>query len=200
MDALEKKKQSPNIAKLAIVLFAVTAIVSLALGLVNDVTKDKIHSNEVEKTKTAYANVLKADSYTEVDESAYKKDEATKKQFRTITKLSEAKDSSGNTIGYVAETTFSGAQGMLTMVVGVDDKNTCSGIYVTKSSETAGLGAKASDTTSDNQWRKNLVGADDKVALKKDGGSIIAITGATITSRACTNEVATVIKAVESLG
>lgn len=200
MDALEKKKNTPSITKLAIVLFAVTAIISLALGLVNDITKDKISDNAVQTTKTAYANVLAADTYETIDASKYKKDDASTKAYRTITKLSEAKDSSGKTVGYVAETTFSGAQGMLTMVVGVDDKNTCTGIYVTKSSETAGLGAKASDTTSDNQWRKNLVGADDKVALKKDGGSIIAITGATITSRACTNEVATVISAVKSLG
>ena len=114
MDALEKKKNTPSIAKLALVLFAVTAIVSLALGLVNDVTKDKIAANSVEKTKEAYANVLSADSYEEISADTYKKDEASTKAFRTITKLSTAKDSSGATVGYVAETNFSGAQGMLT--------------------------------------------------------------------------------------
>ena len=199
MDALEKKKNSPNIAKLAIVLFAVTAIVALVLGLVNDVTKDKIKENSVKKTAAAYANVLDAKTYEPIDEAQYKKDAETQKQFSTITKLSTAKDDSGNVIGYVAETTFSGAQGMITMVVGLDADKACTGIYVTKSSETAGLGAKASETSKD-AWRDNLVGATDGVALAKDGGSIVAITAATITSRACTNEVQTVISAVNMLG
>jgi electron transport complex protein RnfG len=187
-----KKSNSPNIVKLGIVLFAVTAIVSLCLGLVNDVTKDKIAQIAVEKTATAYANVLKADKYDEVDASSYTND-------GTITKLSTATDASGNTVGYVAETTFSGAQGMLTVVVGLDANKACTGIYVTKSSETSGLGAKASETSA-GAWRDQLVGATDGVALSKDGGTIQAITGATITSRACTKEVQTVITAVSSLG
>lgn len=191
MDALEKKKNSPNIAKLALVLFAVTAITALVLGLVNDVTKDRIAALAVEKTKTAYANVLKADSYAEIDD-AYTND-------GTITKLSAAKDASGTAVGYVAETTFSGAQGMVTMVVGLNADKACTGIYVTKSSETSGLGAKASET-SPGAWRDNLVGATDGVALAKDGGTVEAISGATITSRACTKEVQTVITAVSSLG
>ena len=191
MDALEKKKNSPNIAKLALVLFAVTAITALVLGLVNGVTKDRIAALAVEKTKTAYANVLKADSYAKIDD-AYTND-------GTITKLSAAKDASGTAVGYVAETTFSGAQGMVTMVVGLNADKACTGIYVTKSSETSGLGAKASETTP-GAWRDGLVGAADGVALAKDGGTVEAISGATITSRACTKEVQTVITAVSSLG
>lgn len=191
MDALEKKKNSPNIAKLALVLFAVTAITALVLGLVNDVTKDRIAALAVEKTKTAYANVLKADSYAKIDD-AYTND-------GTITKLSAAKDASGTAVGYVAETTFSGAQGNITLVVGLNADKACTGIYVTKSSETSGLGAKASET-SPGAWRDNLVGATDGVALAKDGGTVEAISGATITSRACTKEVQTVITAVSSLG
>ena len=191
MDALEKKKNSPNIAKLALVLFAVTAITALVLGLVNGVTKDRIAALAVEKTKTAYANVLKADSYAKIDD-AYTND-------GTITKLSAAKDASGTAVGYVAETTFSGAQGNITLVVGLNADKACTGIYVTKSSETSGLGAKASET-SPGAWRDNLVGATDGVALAKDGGTVEAISGATITSRACTKEVQTVITAVSSLG
>ena len=199
MDALEKKKNSPNIAKLAIVLFAVTAIVALVLGLVNDVTKDKIKENSVKKTAAAYANVLDAKTYEPIDEAQYKKDAETQKQFSTITKLSTAKDDSGNVIGYVAETSFSGAQGMITMVVGLDDDYNCTGVYVTKHSETSGLGAKAADTN-EGAWRDNLVGQGDGMKLAKDGGDITAISGATITSRAVVTEVQTVINAAKSLG
>lgn len=194
MDAMEKKKNSPNIAKLALVLFAVTAITALVLGLVNQVTSGIIAERDAAKTKEAYSNVLTADSYAPVDAKSY-----ASASDGTITKLSTAKDGSGKVVGYVAETKFSGAQGNITMVVGLDADKTCTGIYVTGSSETSGLGAKASETTP-GSWRDNLVGAKDGVALKKDGGTVEAISGATITSRACTKEVQTVITAVNSLG
>ena len=109
------------------------------------------------------------------------------------------KDGSGNVVGYVAETEFSGAQGMITMVIGLDADKTCTGIYVTEHSETSGLGAKAAET-SEGAWRDNLVGQSDGLALKKNGGSVEAISGATITSTAVVKEVQTVIDAVKALG
>ena len=118
----------------------------------------------------------------------------------TITKLVKATDESGAPAGYVAETYFSGAQGMITMVVGVGADNSCTGIYVTKSSETAGLGALASETQ-EGAWRDNLAGTTlDTAYLAKDGGSIAAIAGATITSRACTNEARYVMYVTSLLG
>ena len=72
-------------------------------------------------------------------------------------------------------------------------------MYVTKHSETSGLGAKAADTN-EGAWRDNLVGQGDGMKLAKDGGDITAISGATITSRAVVNEVQTVINAAKSLG
>ena len=70
---------------------------------------------------------------------------------------------------------------------------------VTKHSETSGLGAKAADTN-EGAWRANLVGQGDGLALTKDKGTVEAISGATITSRAVVTEVQTVINAAKSLG
>ena len=175
-------------------LFAVSAIMALALGLVNELTEDTIEKRAAETTKKAYATVaaeLQADDYPKV-ESEYKNDD-------TITKLCTA-TAGGQQVGYVAETTFSGAQGMITMVVGLDNDYNCTGIYITSHSETSGLGAKAAETTGENPWRNNLVGQGDGLALTKDKGTIEAISGATITSRAVVNEVQTVINAAKSLG
>ena len=61
----EKKSGGGQIIKLALVLFAVSAIMALALGLVNELTKDTIAMRAAETTKKAYANVLAADEYTE---------------------------------------------------------------------------------------------------------------------------------------
>ena len=184
----EKKSGGGQIIKLALVLFAVSAIMALALGLVNELTKDTIAMRAAETTKKAYANVLAADEYTE---------QADFENDGTITKLSTA--TTGQQAGYVAEATFSGAQGMITMVVGLDDDYNCTGVYVTKHSETSGLGAKAADTN-EGAWRDNLVGQGDGLALTKDKGTVEAISGATITSRAVVTEVQTVINAAKSLG
>ena len=186
----QKKTASPSLIKLGLILFAVAAVTSLILGLVNFVTKDRIAELAAEKTATAYANVLVASTYEETD--AYTDESG------TVTKLSYAKDEAGNVIGYVVEATFSGAQGMVTQVTGIDVNMACTGIYITSSSETAGLGALASETQ-EGAWRDNLVGATVDVALAKDGGTVEAISGATITSRACTNAVKTAITAVMSI-
>ena len=186
----EKKSGGGQIIKLALVLFAVSAIMALALGLIYEVTKDTIAMRAAETTKNAYANVLPADDYAE---------QADFENDGTITKLSVA-TTGGEQTGYVAETTFSGAQGMITMVVGLDSDYNCTGVYITKHSETAGLGAKAAETTGENPWRNNLVGQGDGLALTKDKGTVAAISGATITSRAVVTEVQTVINAAKSLG
>ena len=178
----EKKSGGGQIIKLALVLFAVSAIMALALGLVNELTKDTIAMRAAETTKKAYANVLAADEYTE---------QADFENDGTITKLSTA-TTGGQQAGYVAETTFSGAQGMITMVVGLDDDYNCTGVYVTKHAEAA--------DTNEGAWRDNLVGQGDGMKLAKDGGDITAISGATITSRAVVTEVQTVINAAKSLG
>ena len=48
-------------------------------------------------------------------------------------------------------------------------------------------------------FRAQFVGQDEGIALANAGGSIDALTGATITSRAITEAVATAIRAVKSL-
>lgn len=187
-----EKKSGNQIVKLALVLLAVAAIMAFVLGVVNEITKDRIAELAEETTRTAYANVLSATTYEEVTDF-------TNDTNQTITMLKIAKDDAGETVGYVAETTFSGAQGMITMVVGLDNDLTCTGVYITKHSETSGLGAKAAET-GENAWRDNVVGATEGTALTKDGGTIEAISGATITSRAVVNEVQSVIAAAKSLG
>ena len=72
----EKKSGGGQIIKLALVLFAVSAIMALALGLVNELTKGTIAMRAAETTKKAYASVtaeLQADDYPEV-KSEYKND------------------------------------------------------------------------------------------------------------------------------
>ncbi len=196
----QKQNGSGQIVKLALVLLAVAAVIALVLGFVNDITKDPIRIYNENKTAEAYSNVM--DGYkTEEAKVLYDlNDDA----FKDVQKVIEP---NGNTItklvqtpnGYVAETEFSGAQGMITMVIGLDNDLKCTGIYVTKHSETSGLGAKAAET-SEGAWRDNLLGQGDGLKLTSAGGEVNAISGATITSTAVVTEVQTVINAVKNLG
>lgn len=179
-----------KIVKLTVVLFLVCAIVAGVLGGVNLITKDKIAEQDSIKTKKAYAAVLVSDNgYTEVsfDETA----------FPTVDSISEC----NNGVGWVVTTTFSGAQGSITMAVGVDTDMKCTGISIISHAETSGLGAKAAAASEyGDWWRGQFIGTGDDVALTKYGGTIDSITAATITSNAVAGAVAESIKAVESLG
>ena len=189
-----KQSGGGQILKLALVLLAVAAVIALVLGVVNEVTKGPIEQYLNGKRDAAYAMVMpgEGNAYEEIEAGTYANDPS-----NSITKLSVAKDSSGNPIGYVAETTFSGAQGMITMVIGLDNDLVCTGIGVTEHSETSGLGAKAADPT--DPFPQSMVGLTDGAKLSKDGGSVSAISGATLTSRAVVTEIQTVIDAVKSL-
>ena len=189
-----KQSGGGQILKLALVLLAVAAVIAFVLGAVNEITKGPIEQYLNGKRDAAYAMVMPGDgnTYEEIDAGSYANDPS-----NSITKLSAAKDASGNAIGYVAETTFSGAQGMITMVIGLDNDLTCTGIGITEHSETSGLGAKAADPT--DPFPQSMVGLTDGAKLSKDGGSVSAISGATLTSRAVVTEIQTVIDAVKSL-
>ena len=177
-----------KIVKLTVVLFLVCAIVAGVLGGVNLITKDKIAEQDRIKTAKAYSAVLEASDYTDVDY-----DQAT---FMTIDRIVKADDK-----GYVVTTTFSGAQGNITMVVGVDNDYKCTGISIISHAETSGLGANAASSAEVGvNWRAQFVGEDKTVAITKAGGNIDALAGATITSRSVAEATATAIMAVESLG
>ena len=177
-----------KILKLTVILFIVCAIVAGVLGVVNEFTKDRIAEQNRLKTEKAYAAVLVADSYEAVDFDAA--------AWPTIDSISKAGEA-----GYVVETTFSGAQGSITMAVGVDTELKVTGISIIKHAETAGLGAVAASTNEKGvAFRSQFVGEDKNVAITKAGGNINAITGATITSRAVAQAAANAVCAVEALG
>ena len=116
-----------------------------------------------------------------------------KEDKATIKKISSA----DNGVGHVVETTFSGAQGSITMAVGVDSEGKCAGISIIKHSETSGLGEVAASSSDRGvSFRKSFIGKDETITIN----DIDAITGATITSKAVTGAVATAIEAVKSLG
>ena len=182
----EAKKNPNGLARLTITLLVISAITALLLGLVNYVTADPIAAIQAEKTAAAMREVLPADDYQAVD---YTGDNT------VVSSVSQAITGS-EPCGYVVEVAPVGFDGPITMMVGIDTNGAVTGISIVSSTETPGLGTKASD----DSFKGQFVGGTGDFAVTKDGGQIDAITGATVTSRAVSNGVNAAVEAVQSLG
>jgi electron transport complex protein RnfG len=90
----------------------------------------------------------------------------------------------GEPRGVAFETSGKGYGGDVGLMVGIDVKdNKLMGVGVTTHAETPGMGAKAKSDPSFAAQYKGLE-LEQPIAVTQDGGSISAISGATITSRA----------------
>jgi len=178
-----------KILKLTFILFLVCAIVAGVLGVINELTYERIAEQQRIKTEKAFAAVLPADGYEELDFD--------NSDYPIVQSISAANDGSG----HVVQVKFSGAQGSMTMVVGVDTEYKCTGISIISHAETSGLGANAASSAQVGvDYRNQYIGLGEDMAITKAGGTIDALAGATITSRAITEAAASAISAVKSLG
>ena len=160
------------VARLALTLLLITSVVAIALAGVNQVTAPKIAALNQQKTQQAIEAVLPGGG----EEVAFTDETGLVKAVYQ----GEA--------GYAVQVAPGGFNGEVSMMVGIDNAGTVLGISIIKQTETAGLGAVcAAATSAGEQFRGQFAGVSGSVAVSKDGGSIDAITGATITSRAvCT--------------
>ncbi len=99
----------------------------------------------------------------------------------------------GKLVGFVAKGAAKGYGGEVKVLVGVDNSFRVTGVRVLEHKETPGLGSKATEPSFLRQFEKLKV---DDLKLRKDGGKIDAITGATITSRAVTEATKEAVEAV----
>jgi len=176
----------------ALILFAFTIVLGLVLALVYGITKNTIKLREEEAANEAYQAVFS--DATEFDEIDFDKDAAQSLMDENgykdnIDAVLEAKDASGNLLGYVLTVTAKdGSQGSITFSVGIQLDGTVNGYSITKTGETPGLGIKASEPEFANQFSGKLVEAFEVVKQTPVADhQIEAITGSTITSKAMAN-------------
>ena len=182
---MKTESSAAYIARLAITLLLITAVVAAALAAVNSVTAPKIQAINEQKTQTAIEAVLPGGG----EEIAFTDDSGI---VSTIYKGQS---------GYAVEVTPSGFNGTVTMMVGVDNTGKVLGISVVNHTETAGLGAEAaSQGAAGTAFRSQFTGMSGSVSVTKDGGQVDALTGATITSRAVCTGVNAALNAVAKLG
>ena len=166
------------ILKLALILLLITAVVAGLLGFVNELTADKIAENTAEKANAAMQAVLPSDSYSKINSTPEDITEAYKSEK-----------------GYVIRLNAMGFGGAVDLMVGVDLTGTVTGISVISHSETASLGAECTRP----DWQSQFVGTTGNLQVTKDGGTIDALTGATVTSRAVTEAVNRAVEFVKEV-
>ena len=172
------------VLRLALTLLAITAVVAAALAGVNSITAPAIAELNAQKTQEAIELVLPGGG-EEIDFPA----------ADLVAKVYKGES------GYAVQTTPGGFDNTITMMVGIDNDGKVLGISIIKHTETAGLGAvAAAGTPAGENFRGQFVGASGSVSVTKDGGTMDAITGATITSRAICVGVNAALDCVANMG
>lgn len=190
-------KQKNEFVQLGGVLCAITLVVALCLGGVNAITVEPIAKQNQLKTENALAQVMDAESeVVEVPEgTTATTDAGTSVDIYAAYKMTK----DGEHVGYCVEVGPTGFGGPVDTMVGISNDGTITGISVISAAgETPGLGANSKTPEFQEQFAGQP--ADGTVAVAKDGGSITAITGATITSRAVSEGVNAAVKFVAELG
>lgn len=173
--------------KLGLNLLIISAVAALLLALTNSVTASTIAQRNEQANAEARKLVLEsAQDFEEVKDVKTDNSKGVE-----VSEIYEAKDASGNTVGYTLKVLPSGYGGTIELMVGIDSaKGQVSGINVVSNSETAGLGAKSTDPEFSDQYKGKPL---EELSVLKNGTpgdtEIKAISGVTITSTAVTNGV-----------
>ena len=176
-------KQKNEFVQLGGILCAITLVVALALGAVNAVTAGPIAEQNAQKIKDSLENVMPGAESEQIDVPEGTTVTTETKNATSVTILSAYKmTKDGADAGYCVEVGPTGFGGAVDTMVGIDSDGKVTGISViSASSETPGLGARSTEPEFQAQFAGHV---GTEVAVAKDGGSIDALTGATITSRA----------------
>jgi len=178
-----------SLKNMVIVLFTVCLVSSALLGGVYAITFDPIAAANVAKINASISKVVppfdndpSVEVFTkEVNDKTYKVYPAKKEQ---------------EIVGYAVESyTSAGFGGRILLMVGFNADGTIYSTSVLSHSETPGLGDKMVEGKSSFSVQfKGKNPADFKMAVKKDGGDVDAITASTISSRAFCDAVKTAYK------
>ena len=172
-----------------IVFLTLVVLVSVvALTLVDTVTEERIAANKREAIKQMLASLFpemadflqdeESGLYSLFDASAVAIDEETEETYVL---------SGFPPIGFAFMTNGRGYGGKIGILVGLEVDRAVRGIRIISHQETPGLGAKITALDFLDQFAGLSTG---ELAIRRDGGAVDAITGATISSRAVADGVA----------
>lgn len=172
--------------RMIVVLSLICGLSGLTLATVRQATSSRIE----EQVLTYVQGPALEQIFTDYDNNPINERKSFELKDRSITVFPAKKD--GKLVGVAFETFGKGYGGDIGVMVGFNTDGThLEGIGITTLKETPGLGARVVEPEYRDQFRKHPT---DSIALKKQGGAISAISGATISS---TGSVAAVNEAVQ---
>jgi len=177
------KKLESSITNMVVVLVGVSLITGGILAYVNKITAGPIAEQAKMTLADGIKTVMGGVNLTVAKDDTVKQDINGKE---TTFVVHQAVDASKKSLGAAVESTTGGFGGDLKILVGFDNDGQILGYTVLQHSETPGLGAKA-DKWFQKDGKGNVIGKNpgtDNLTVKKDGGTVDAITASTITSRA----------------
>jgi len=178
-----------SLKNMVFTLFIVCLVSSTLLGGAYALTKEPIEAANIAKVNSSISGVVPAFDNDPSKEIFTK--ELNGKSFNVY----PAKKG-GKIVGYAVESsTSAGFGGRIMLMVGFNTDGTIFNTSVLSHSETPGLGDKMVEGKSNFSVQfKGKNPADFKLAVKKDGGDVDAITASTITSRAFCDALVTAYK------
>ncbi len=190
------------ILKVAGTLTVIALVVAALLGVVNNVTKDKIAEQDAENTRIAMSAV--APEGSEFGDKMDISDAAAAAASAQGGKIVEMypMTNGGADAGYVVKVSASGSQGTITMMVGVDANKAITGISVISHSETSGIGTKVvgnEPNAAGEPVLDQFIGMSGSGSLVV-GKNVIAVSGATVSTKGITMGANAALAAVEALG
>ncbi|ALJ05894.1 RnfABCDGE type electron transport complex subunit G [Pseudalgibacter alginicilyticus] len=172
-------KKESTFLSMVVSLLLITLISGFALGFVNDLTIEPKAKAKLEKKINAIKLVLPEFDNNPVEDFIKIKTEFSKDSIEIYPAFKNNQFVGAAVISHSEK----GFSGLIKLMVGFKTDGTIQNIEVLEQKETPGLGTKMKDESFLQQFRgKNASKFNLKV--KKDGGEVDALTGATITTRA----------------
>ena len=140
---MKNKSDISVMLKEAGILFAITLIVGLILGVVNELTREPIRLQQEKAIEEACRAVFQAaDSFEQIDYTpAVELKEELSLDGVKIGNVYKALDGAGKVLGYVVQSTSTqGYGGNIVLYLGVRNDGTLNDISILEISETPGLG------------------------------------------------------------
>ena len=181
-----------SFVNMTVCLLAICLVCSGLLAAVYALTAEPIAAAAAAKNEAAIKEVL--------PETAVKIEEERTVEFEGASyAYNLAYDELGNVVGCAINVAPVGFGGPIAIKVGFDVNGVIWNTKVLSQAETPGLGAKCVEPAFADQFRQ-FNPAEKKLAVKKDGGDVDAITASTITSRAYADGLALAVKVFDAIG
>ena len=181
-----------SFVNMTVCLLAICLVCSGLLAAVYALTAEPIAAAAAAKNEAAIKEVL--------PETAVKIEEERTVDFEGASyAYNLAYDEIGNVVGCAINVAPVGFGGPIAIKVGFDINGVIWNTKVLSQAETPGLGAKCVEPAFSDQF-KGFDASAKKLAVKKDGGDVDAITASTITSRAYADGLALAVKVFDAIG